>query len=180
VSNGHVVPYGTFSNVDPEVRQAYYYYGYRNDEDMPELPCMPPELSPESCPEETIFQKQLVDIVDEALKTLNPRLAKVLRMRYGINTGVDHTLDEVGYAFRVTRERIRQLEAKAVRLLQHPSRNLGPMAFPEYCYKPTHLQKNDLQSIHKRWLEARAEQFAADQKHVMEFIDQLVKESNAR
>jgi hypothetical protein len=175
-----MVPYGTFSNVDPEVRRVYYYYGYMHDEDMPELPCVPPELEPEICLEETVFQTQLVDLVNEALKTIKPRLAKVLRMRYGVGLSCDYTLDEVGVRFDVTRERVRQIEAKAMRLLQHPSRNLGPMAFPEQAYTPTNLQKNDLQSIHKRWVEARAEQFAADQKQLMEFIDKLVKESNAR
>jgi hypothetical protein len=180
VSKGRVVPYGTFNESDFEVRRAYYYYGYRHDEDMPELPCIPPELEPESCPEDEMYKKQLVNIVDAALKTISPRYEKVLRMRFGIDTGVDHTLEEVGYAFRVTKERIRQMEAKAMRLLKHPKRELDIAAFPEYCYKPTNLQKNDLQSIHKRWGEARAKQFAADQKHVMEFIDQIVKESNAR
>jgi hypothetical protein len=180
VSKGHAIPYGTFSNADPEVRRVYYYYGYMHDEDMPELPCVPPELEPEICLEETVFQKQLVDLVEEALKTISPRLAKVLRMRYGVGLSCDYTLDEVGVRFDVTRERIRQLEATAIRLLKHPSRNLGPMAFPEYCYKPTHLQKNDLQSIHKRWVETREEKLAADIKDVMEFIDKLVKESNAR
>ncbi|MDR3018693.1 MAG: RNA polymerase sigma factor RpoD [Delftia acidovorans] len=61
--------------------------------------------------------------IDEALKALSPREAKVLRMRYGIDTTSDHTLEEVGKQFDVTRERIRQIEAKALRKLKHPSRS---------------------------------------------------------
>jgi RNA polymerase primary sigma factor len=56
------------------------------------------------------------------LSTLSPREAKVLRMRFGIQMNTDHTLEEVGKQFDVTRERIRQIEAKALRKLRHPSR----------------------------------------------------------
>ena len=58
----------------------------------------------------------------EILKTLTPREEKVLRMRFGINMNTDHTLEEVGKQFDVTRERIRQIEAKALRKLRHPNR----------------------------------------------------------
>ena len=57
------------------------------------------------------------------LAGLTPREAKVLRMRFGIDMNTDHTLDEVGKQFGVTRERIRQIEAKALRKLRHPSRS---------------------------------------------------------
>ena len=57
------------------------------------------------------------------LDTLTPREAKVLRMRFGIDMNTDHTLEEVGKQFDVTRERIRQIEAKALRKLRHPSRS---------------------------------------------------------
>ncbi len=57
------------------------------------------------------------------LSTLTPREAKVLRMRFGIEMNTDHTLEEVGKQFDVTRERIRQIEAKALRKLRHPSRS---------------------------------------------------------
>ena len=57
------------------------------------------------------------------LESLTPREAKVLRMRFGINMNTDHTLEEVGKQFDVTRERIRQIEAKALRKLRHPSRS---------------------------------------------------------
>jgi RNA polymerase primary sigma factor len=57
------------------------------------------------------------------LRTLNPREEKIIRMRFGMEDGSEHTLEEVGQAFSVTRERIRQIEAKALRKLRHPSRS---------------------------------------------------------
>ena len=64
----------------------------------------------------------LSEAVQKVLGSLTPREAKVLRMRFGINMNTDHTLEEVGKQFDVTRERIRQIEAKALRKLRHPSR----------------------------------------------------------
>ncbi|MFK3617470.1 RNA polymerase sigma factor RpoD, partial [Coxiella burnetii] len=64
----------------------------------------------------------LMEATREILSTLTPREAKVLRMRFGIDMNTDHTLEEVGKQFDVTRERIRQIEAKALRKLRHPSR----------------------------------------------------------
>ena len=64
----------------------------------------------------------LSEAVQKVLSSLTPREAKVLRMRFGINMNTDHTLEEVGKQFDVTRERIRQIEAKALRKLRHPSR----------------------------------------------------------
>jgi RNA polymerase primary sigma factor len=61
--------------------------------------------------------------VKDILDSLTPREAKVLRMRFGIEMSTDHTLEEVGKQFDVTRERIRQIEAKALRKLRHPSRS---------------------------------------------------------
>jgi RNA polymerase primary sigma factor len=60
--------------------------------------------------------------MQDILSTLTAREAKVLRMRFGIGMNTDHTLEEVGKQFDVTRERIRQIEAKALRKLRHPSR----------------------------------------------------------
>jgi RNA polymerase primary sigma factor len=57
------------------------------------------------------------------LKTLNPREEKIIRMCFGLEDGSEHTLEEVGHTFAVTRERIRQIEAKALRKLRHPSRS---------------------------------------------------------
>ena len=63
------------------------------------------------------------EVTDEILAGLTAREAKVLRMRFGIDMNTDHTLEEVGKQFDVTRERIRQIEAKALRKLRHPSRS---------------------------------------------------------
>ena len=65
----------------------------------------------------------LKEATDLILSSLTPREAKVLRMRFGIDMNTDHTLEEVGKQFDVTRERIRQIEAKALRKLRHPSRS---------------------------------------------------------
>jgi len=67
----------------------------------------------------------------EILASLTPREAKVLRMRFGIDMNTDHTLEEVGKQFDVTRERIRQIEAKALRKLRHPSRSEQLRSFLE-------------------------------------------------
>ena len=71
----------------------------------------------------------LQETVHEVLAGLTPREAKVLRMRYGIEIGCDHTLEEVGQCFSVTRERIRQIEAQALKKLRHPSRSQDLQAF---------------------------------------------------
>jgi len=65
----------------------------------------------------------LTGTVQGVLAGLTPREAKVLRMRFGIDMNTDHTLEEVGKQFDVTRERIRQIEAKALRKLRHPTRS---------------------------------------------------------
>ncbi|MBN8505177.1 MAG: RNA polymerase sigma factor RpoD [Burkholderiales bacterium] len=74
-------------------------------------------------PVEAAMQAGLRDVVKDILDGLTPREAKVLRMRFGIEMQSDHTLEEVGKQFDVTRERIRQIEAKAIRKLKHPSRS---------------------------------------------------------
>jgi RNA polymerase primary sigma factor len=73
----------------------------------------------------------LRDVCKDVLDTLTPREAKVLRMRFGIEMNTDHTLEEVGKQFDVTRERIRQIEAKALRKLRHPSRSEKLRSFLE-------------------------------------------------
>ena len=72
-------------------------------------------------PIEAAMQSSLRGVVSELLDALSPREAKVLRMRYGIDMTNDHTLEEVGKQFDVTRERVRQIEAKAMRKLKHPT-----------------------------------------------------------
>jgi len=74
-------------------------------------------------PVDAAMQAGLRDVVKDILDGLTPREAKVLRMRFGIEMSTDHTLEEVGKQFDVTRERIRQIEAKAIRKLKHPSRS---------------------------------------------------------
>jgi RNA polymerase primary sigma factor len=74
-------------------------------------------------PSDAAVYGSLRDVTKEVLDTLTPREAKVLRMRFGIEMSTDHTLEEVGKQFDVTRERIRQIEAKALRKLRHPSRS---------------------------------------------------------
>ena len=74
-------------------------------------------------PAEAVISMNLSDQTRKVLKTLTPREEKVLRMRFGIGEKSDHTLEEVGQDFEVTRERIRQIEAKALRKLRHPSRS---------------------------------------------------------
>ncbi|HOV18424.1 MAG TPA: RNA polymerase sigma factor RpoD [Ottowia sp.] len=76
-----------------------------------------------TAPVEAAMQAGLRDVVKDILDSLTPREAKVLRMRFGIEMSTDHTLEEVGKQFDVTRERIRQIEAKALRKLKHPSRS---------------------------------------------------------
>ncbi|SMF37497.1 RNA polymerase sigma factor RpoD [Pseudogulbenkiania subflava] len=74
-------------------------------------------------PSDAAMYSSLKDATKEVLETLTPREAKVLRMRFGIDMNTDHTLEEVGKQFDVTRERIRQIEAKALRKLRHPTRS---------------------------------------------------------
>jgi len=81
------------------------------------------EDSTNTAPIDAAMQAGLRDVVKDILDSLTPREAKVLRMRFGIEMSTDHTLEEVGKQFDVTRERIRQIEAKALRKLKHPSRS---------------------------------------------------------
>ena len=73
-------------------------------------------------PLDAAVQSNLRDSVTQILSTLTSREERVLRMRFGIGMSSDHTLEEVGQQFSVTRERIRQIEAKALKKLRHPSR----------------------------------------------------------
>lgn len=120
---GHTVPYGTLVGASYELRQAYYTLGYLRDEDLPESPCPPIEYQECVSPEEELFKKEMVGVVGEVLGSLTPREAKVLFVRFGIGLPQDYTLEEVGVMFGVTRERVRQIESKALRKLRHPSRS---------------------------------------------------------
>jgi len=74
-------------------------------------------------PMEEVMDIQLSNAISYCLDTLTPRECEILKMRYGIGTGIDHTLKEVGEVFKVTPDRIRQIEYKALRKLRHPSRS---------------------------------------------------------
>ena len=82
-------------------------------------------------PADAVISMNLAEQTRKVLATLTPREEKVLRMRFGIGEKSDHTLEEVGQDFAVTRERIRQIEAKALRKLQHPSRGKQLKSFME-------------------------------------------------
>jgi RNA polymerase primary sigma factor len=80
-------------------------------------------------PAEAVINVNLKDQTAQVLRTLTPREEKVIKMRFGLEDGSEHTLEEVGQSFAVTRERIRQIEAKALRKLRHPSRSRKLKAF---------------------------------------------------
>ncbi len=82
-------------------------------------------------PSEAVINLNLKEQTGSVLKTLTPREEKVIKMRFGLEDGSEHTLEEVGQSFAVTRERIRQIEAKALRKLRHPSRSRKLRAFLE-------------------------------------------------
>jgi RNA polymerase primary sigma factor len=73
-------------------------------------------------PSETANQEMLRDRIEDVLRTLTYREREIIKLRYGIGDGYTYTLEEVGRIFKVTRERVRQVEAKAIRKLQHPVR----------------------------------------------------------
>jgi RNA polymerase primary sigma factor len=80
-------------------------------------------------PSEAVINLNLREQTAQVLKTLTPREEKIIKMRFGLDDGSEHTLEEVGQNFAVTRERIRQIEAKALRKLRHPSRSHRLRAF---------------------------------------------------
>jgi RNA polymerase primary sigma factor len=82
-------------------------------------------------PADQIINLNLHEQTAEVLKTLSPREEKIIRLRFGLEDGAEHTLEEVGQNFAVTRERIRQIEAKALRKLRHPSRSYRLKTFLE-------------------------------------------------
>jgi RNA polymerase primary sigma factor len=83
-------------------------------------------------PSDSVINLNLREQTAEVLKTLSPREEKIVKMRFGLQDGSEHTLEEVGQSFAVTRERIRQIEAKALRKLRHPSRSHRLRTFLEH------------------------------------------------
>ena len=93
-------------------------------------------------PSDTVANNDLKERVREVLKSLTPREEKVLKMRFGIDVASEHTLEEVGKDFSVTRERIRQIEVKALRKLRHPSRSKKLKTFFEKEFDQEFLEDN--------------------------------------
>ena len=83
-------------------------------------------------PLDQAIRSNLNEATTKILATLTPREERVLRMRFGVGMNTDHTLEEVGQQFSVTRERIRQIEAKALRKLKHPSRSRKLRSFLDH------------------------------------------------
>jgi RNA polymerase sigma factor (sigma-70 family) len=156
---GHTIPYGTMVGASKELREAYYFYGYKEDSMLPELPC-PPEEEQYIDPDYEIYKKELAEQVKDMLDSLTPREAKVLRMRYGIELDCDYTLEEVGKRFDVTRERIRQIEARAMRKMFNPFRNsvLRSVWMPEQYYETTEDKRREIESRQREWQDARERQ----------------------
>lgn len=98
----------------------------------------------ESSPADTIANTDLKERVRETLKTLTPREEKVIKMRFGIDVASEHTLEEVGKDFSVTRERIRQIEVKALRKLRHPSRSKKLVSYFEKEFDDKFIDDEDL------------------------------------
>lgn len=149
INKGHTIPYGTMVNAGYELRQAYYG-GYKNDDEFPELPC-PPQPTEYVCPEEELYRKEVSAFVQEILDVLTPRESKVLRYRFGINLDNDFMLEEIAKMYDVTRERIRQIEMKAIRKLKHPELKLAEVFAPEDCYEPTNRKKRTHERIDRRF-----------------------------
>jgi RNA polymerase primary sigma factor len=92
-------------------------------------------------PVDAAIQSNLREVTTRILGSLTPREERVLRMRFGIGMNTDHTLEEVGQQFNVTRERIRQIEAKALRKLRHPTRSKKLRSFLDSAKQPQNFQE---------------------------------------
>jgi RNA polymerase sigma factor (sigma-70 family) len=156
INKGTSIPYGTLADASKELRETYYYYGYKEDSMLPEIPC--PKYEHREChnPEEEVHKNEMVRVVEEVLDTLTPRAKKVMCMRFGIGLTRDYTLEEVGIRFDVTRERIRQIEAKAMRNLKKPARGDILRGLIGY-YITTAEKKAEEESARTRWQKERAE-----------------------
>ena len=115
------IPYGTLVGASPELKNAYYTYGYLHDEDMPELPCVPLEGE---CvdPGEELSKKDVVRLIEAVLDDLSPRQRKVLCLRFGIGVTRDYTQEEIGFMYDLSKTRISQIEARTIRYIKHPLR----------------------------------------------------------
>jgi RNA polymerase sigma factor (sigma-70 family) len=157
INKGQTIPYGTLADASQELIKVYYYHGYKEDSMLPEFPCLPYEEEPTIDPEEELHRVQLAEYMQEMLDSLTPREAKVLKMRFGIGLDSDYTLEEVGVAFRVTRERIRQIEARAMRKMKNPFRIgvLKQFLDAETHYETTSEKQRQIEEWQKQWREER-------------------------
>lgn len=157
INKGQTIPYGTLAGASQELIKVYYYHGYKDDSMLPELPCPPYEEEPYIDPDEELCKVQLVECVQNVLDSLTPREEKLLKLRFGIGLDSDYTLEEVGKAFRVTRERIRQIEAKALRKLKHPVRSgvLRQFISADLYYETTAETQRRIKEWQQEWREER-------------------------
>jgi RNA polymerase sigma factor (sigma-70 family) len=170
IYKGHTIPYGTLADASQALISAYYANGYLHDEDMPELPCPPQDYQEYVDPEEELSKKEMVGVVQETLETLTPRAIKVLCLRFGIGITQDYTLEEVGRAFEVTRERIRQIECKALRDLKHPSRSEKLRQLIGY-YQTTAEKEAEEKKLRAQWQKARKNARLRDEARARAKID---------
>ena len=149
INKGQTIPYGSMVNAGYELRKAYYYSGYKNDDEFPELP-YPPQPTEYVCPEEELYRKEVSAFVKEILDVLTTRESKVLRYRFGIDLDNDFMLEEIANMYDLTRERIRQIEAKAIRKLRNPEFKLAEVFSPQDCYETTCKKAESLKKLARR------------------------------
>jgi hypothetical protein len=161
-----------------ELRETYYYHGYKEDSMLPEIPCPPRDDRECHSPEEELYKKELVGRVEEVLNTLSPRAKKVLCLRYGIGLTHDYTLEEVGTRFDVTRERIRQIEMKAIRDLKHPARSikLREMLGQRLASDKRAGKELEAQAAQVQWAKERNAAYQRDMTRAQFKVDQKLKE----
>jgi RNA polymerase sigma factor (sigma-70 family) len=178
IVKGHTIPYGTLVGASAELHKAYYYHGYKEDWMMPEIPCPPYEHRECHDPEEEVFKKELVERVEEVLDTLTPRAKKVVCLRYGIGLTHDYTLEEIGTRFDVTRERIRQIEMKAVRDLKHPVRSnkLREVLGQRLLSDKRAGKELEAQAAQVQWAKERNAAHQRDMARAQAKVDQKLKE----
>jgi hypothetical protein len=160
-----------------ELKKVYYTHGYLRDEDLPEMPCPPHEDQECHSPEEEVHKKEMIRVVDEVLDTLTPRSKKVLCLRYGIGLTQDYTLEEVGTRFDVTRERIRQIEAKALRNLKHPYRS-DKLRELIGVYESTEEKENEQKKLQRQWAKAREAARQRDAARAQAKVDEKIATHN--
>jgi len=174
IFKGHTIPYGTLVGASDELKKVYYTHCYMRDEDMPEIPCPPHEDVECHNPEEEVFKKDMVRVVEEVLNGITPREKTVLCMRFGIGLKQDYSLEEIGNRFDVTRERIRQIEAKALRKMKHPSRL---DVFKELLgwYESTADKEAEAKKLREQWAKARERARERDEAKKQAVLNALLR-----